>query len=326
MKLFGSVAAPLALSLLVAGCGGATAGDRPGAARGPVEVGVVTLEAHPVTTTAELTGRTTATMVSEVRPQVDGVIKARLFTEGSLVRAGQPLYQIDARLYRASRDEVAAQLVNAQAASVTAQAKLARYRQLTDLDAVSRQDVDDATATARQSQASVQQYRASLRTADVNLGFTRVYAPISGRIGRSAFTQGALVTAAQTTALATIQQLDPIYVDIQHSSDALIALRESLAKGDVLPASAAVQLILGSGRAYPQAGTVQFGEVSVDENSGTVTLRARFPSGWSPARSTSSPGLSATVAVPSRALAGAACRGRISWGRNRAAGTIAIAI
>lgn len=268
------VALSLPLAFALAGCG-STERKAPGG--GPAEVSVVTLQAAPVTTDTELTGRTTATAVAQVRPQVDGIVKARLFKEGSYVHAGQPLYQIDPRLYLATRDQAAAQLASAQASLISAQAKIARYSRLTDADAVSRQDVDDARATAGENAASVRQYRATLRSAQVNVGFTRVYAPISGRIGRSSFTQGALVTASQTDALATIQQLDPIYVDIQQSSDALLSLRESLAKGDVLPASATVKIMFGNGRDYPQTGKIEFGEVSVDESAGTVTLRARFP-------------------------------------------------
>lgn len=267
-------AAALPLLLLVTGCGSDS--GQQAAAPGAVEVGVVALVAQPVTTTTELTGRTAATMTAEVRPQVDGIIKARLFKEGTFVRAGQPLYQIDARLYRATRDQVAAQLASAQAAAVTAQAKAARYGRLQNADAVARQDVDDAVALAREAQATIRQYRATLNSANVNLGFTRVVAPISGRIGRSAYTQGALVTAAQTTALATISQLDPIYVDIQQSSAAVLDLRESLANGGALPASARVRLTLENGRAYPLAGTFEFGEAAVDTSTGTVTLRARF--------------------------------------------------
>ena len=263
----------LTLATPLAGCGSSKEGmpKMP-----PAEVGIVTLKTEPVTTTTELTGRTAATAISEVRPQVDGIIKARLFTEGTLVRAGQPLYQIDSRLYRATRDQVAAQLASAQASAVTAQAKVQRYHRLQSADAVARQDVDDAVATSRQASASIAQYRANLRTANVNLGFTRVYAPISGRIGRSTYTQGALVTAAQTTALATISQLDPIFVDIQQSSSALYDLRQSLATGEALPASTTVRLSLENGRAYPQTGTIQFGEAVVDTTTGTVTLRARF--------------------------------------------------
>ncbi|AIT07704.1 acriflavine resistance protein E [Sphingomonas taxi] len=269
------VAASLALALALAGCGGGSKGGM--APPPPAEVGVVTLTTSPVTTTTVLTGRTAATAMSEVRPQVDGIIKARLFTEGALVRAGQPLYQIDPRLYRATRDEAAAQVASAEAQAATAQAKVARYGRLQSADAVARQDVDDAVATARQARASIAQYRATLRTANVQLGFTRVYAPISGRIGRSTYTQGALVSAAQTTALATIAQLDPIFVDIQQSSSDVFDLRQSLASGSALPASTTVRLTLDNGRAYPQAGRIEFGEATVDATTGTVTLRARFP-------------------------------------------------
>ena len=266
--------ATLLLTVALAGCG-ASKDAMP--KMPPSEVGVVTLATQPVTTTTELTGRTTATVTSEVRPQVDGIIKARLFTEGTLVRAGQPLYQIDPRLYRATRDEVAAQLASAQASAATAQAKVKRYGRLQSADAVARQDVDDAVATARQARASIAQYRATLRTANVQLGFTRVYAPISGRIGRSTYTQGALVSAAQTTALATIAQLDPIFVDIQQSSSDVFDLRQSLASGSTLPASTTVRLTLDNGRAYAQTGRIEFGEATVDATTGTVTLRARFP-------------------------------------------------
>lgn len=267
-------ATPAVLAILLAGCGSGQPQRPP---QGPAEVGVVTLKTEPVALSTELTGRTAATLSSEVRPQVDGIIQARLFKEGSIVRAGQPLYQIDPRRYRATRDEAAAQIENAQASLITAQAKAARYGKLTDIDAVSRQDVDDAVATARQARANVHQYQATLRTAQVNLGFTRVVAPISGRIGRSSVTQGALVTASQTDALATIQQLDPIFVDITQSSQQLLALRKALANGNVMRSSASVRLKLEDGSLYPQAGTIEFAEVTVDENAGTVTLRARFP-------------------------------------------------
>ncbi len=267
-------ATPAVLAILLAGCGSGQPQRPP---QGPAEVGVVTLKTEPVALSTELTGRTAATLSSEVRPQVDGIIQARLFKEGSIVRAGQPLYQIDPRRYRATRDEAAAQIENAQASLITAQAKAARYAKLTDIDAVSSQDVDDAVATARQARANVHQYQATLRTAQVNLGFTRVVAPISGRIGRSSVTQGALVTASQTDALATIKQLDPIFVDITQSSQQLLALRKALANGNVMRSSASVRLKLEDGSLYPQAGTIEFAEVTVDENAGTVTLRARFP-------------------------------------------------
>lgn len=264
--------APLALCILVAACG-----QQKPPQKGPLEVGVVTLTAQNATVSSELPGRTVSTMMSEVRPQVAGLIQKRLFTEGSMVTAGQPLYQIDARLYRASRDEAEATLASAQATAVAAQAKAQRYRTLGDTEAVSAQDRDDVIATARQAQASVQQARASLQTTNVNLQFTLVRAPISGRIGRTLFTPGALVTASQTDPLTTIQQLDPIYVDVTQSSAQLLQLRRSLAAGKTLPASATIRLKLEDGSDYPQSGQIEFAEPIVDVNSGTVTLRARFP-------------------------------------------------
>ena len=264
--------APLALCILVAACG-----QQKPPQKGPVEVGVVTLTAQNTTVSSELPGRTVSTMMSEVRPQVAGLIQKRLFTEGAMVTAGQPLYQIDARLYRASRDEAEATLASAQATAAAAQAKAQRYRSLGDTEAVSAQDRDDVIATARQAQASVQQARASLQTTNVNLQFTLVRAPISGRIGRTLFTPGALVTASQADPLTTIQQLDPIYVDVTQSSAQLLQLRRSLASGKTLPASATIRLKLDDGTEYPQSGQIEFAEPIVDVNSGTVTLRARFP-------------------------------------------------
>lgn len=242
-----------------------------------VEVGVVMLTAEPVTVSTTLSGRTAATTVAEVRPQVDGVIQSRLFEEGSLVHAGQPLYQIDARLYRASLDTSRAQLESAQADLYSAEAKARRYRTLGDSEAVSGQDKDETIAAARAAQAAVHQYQATSRSAAVNLEFTRVLAPITGRIGRSSVTKGALVTASQTDAMATIQQLDPIFVDITQSSAELLRLRSALAKGNMLPASAKVTLTLEDGTVYPQQGTIEFSEVNVDPEAGTVTLRAKFP-------------------------------------------------
>lgn len=271
-ELRGLRVAPIAFCILITACGQEKAPKK-----GPVEVGVVTLAAQNVTVSSDLPGRTASTMMSEVRPQITGVIQKRLFTEGSMVTAGQPLYQIDARLYRASRDEAQAALVSAQATAVAAQAKAQRYRGLGDTEAVSAQDRDDVIATARQANAAIGQARASLDTANVNLTFTQVRAPISGRIGRSAFTPGALVTASQTDPLATIQQLDPIFVDITQSSAQLLALRRSLAAGKTLPASATIRLKLDDGSDYPQAGRIEFAEPIVDPDSGTITLRARFP-------------------------------------------------
>lgn len=263
----------LSLSLALGACGAQDKNKAPPV----VDVGVVTLATQPVTIETQLTGRTAATTTADVRPQVDGIIQNRLFAEGSMVKAGQPLYQIDARLYRASVNSAGAQLESAQATLANAEAKAKRYQSLSDPTAVSRQDLDDTLAAARTARANVHLYAATLATARVNMGFTQVYAPISGRIGRSSVTKGALVSAAQTTALATIQQLDPIYVDITQSSTDLLRLRMALAKKDVLPTQAQVKLQLEDGTPYPLPGTVEFSEVNVDATTGSVTLRARFP-------------------------------------------------
>lgn len=259
---------------LIAACSGQSDQMPPG---GPVEVGYVTLQQTEAKLTTELTGRVNATMVSEVRPQVDGIIRSRLFKEGSIVRAGQPLYVIDPRSYAASRDQIAAQIENARATLAAADAKARRYRSLTDNQAVSRQDIDDAIAAAAQARAQLHEYEANLRAANLSIEFTRVLAPISGRIGRSGVTPGALVTANQTTALATIQQLDPVFVDITQSSAQMLALRQRLATGAVLPSSTSVRLKLENGTDYPHQGTIEFSEFSVDQNSGTVVLRASVP-------------------------------------------------
>lgn len=263
----------LALTLLTAGCGGKTGKEPPPTP----EAGFVVLKTETVPLFIELAGRTAAYEMSEVRPQVSGVIQARLFTEGSLVRAGQTLYRIDPSLYQASAAQARANLANAQASRAAAQARAERYRPLAAMEAVSKQDFTDAQAAAKQAAAAVAQGQAQLDTANINLRFTRVPAPISGRIGRSLFTTGALVTSGQTDPLTTIQRLDPIFVDIQQSSADLLALRRSLASGGAVPSSASVQLRLEDGSEYPAPGVVQFAEAMVDPNTGTVTLRARFP-------------------------------------------------
>ena len=271
-----SPARPLALLPLIALLG-ACSGKPDMPPPGPVEVGYVDLQATQAAITTELTGRVAATTTADVRPQVDGIIRERLFKEGSDVKAGQALYLIDPRSYRAARDQIVAQIESARATLASAQAKADRYAKLSDNQAVSRQDIDDAKATAGTARASLHQYEANLRSANLNLEYTRVLAPISGRIGRSAVTAGALVQASQTTALATIAQLDPVYVDITQSSTQLLALRKSLANGTVLPTAATVRLKLEDGSDYGQTGSIEFSEVSVDENAGTVVLRARFP-------------------------------------------------
>jgi membrane fusion protein (multidrug efflux system) len=265
--------APAAAALLTLSACGEEARPTPPAP----EVGFVTLATQAVPITAELAGRLTAQSVSEVRPQVNGLIRRRLFEEGAYVRAGQPLYEIDSRLYEASRNEASAQLQNARAQLTAAQAKASRYEGLTEMDAVSGQDADDVTAAAQQARAGVAQAQAALRSAELNLGFTRITAPISGRIGRSLFTQGALVTANQADALATIQALDPMFIDITESSARILEIRKALASGGLGAASASVTLILEDGSEYAQAGTIAFTEPVVDQATGAVTIRARVP-------------------------------------------------
>ena len=271
-----------ALALALVGCGhgssqGQGGGKGAGGPKGPPQVGYVFVQATTSPITTQLAGRVVAYQSSEVRPQVSGLIQKRLFTEGSVVRAGQPLYQIDASLYQAAVNQANANVVSARASAAAAQALAARYAPLVKIQAVSQQEYTNAVAQAQQGQAAIQQSRAALDTARINLRFTTVPAPISGRIGRSAFTVGALVTTSQTQALTTIQQLDPIYVDIQQSSADMLALRRALAdRNGVAPTRAVVRLQLDDGSDYGLTGSVEFSEVVVDQSTGTVTLRARF--------------------------------------------------
>ncbi|MGL4314755.1 MAG: efflux RND transporter periplasmic adaptor subunit [Sphingomonas sp.] len=264
---------PLAGLALLTGC----SGGKPKRDQGPPEVGYVVAQPTSAPITTELAGRTAAFQEAQVRPQVTGIVRKRFFAEGSIVHQGQTLYQIDPSLYRAAADQAAANLASATASAEAARAKADRYKPLAEIEAVAKQDYTDALAQARQSAASVAQSRAALATARINLRYTTVPAPITGRIGRSLFTEGALVSANQADPLATIQRLDPIYVDIQQSSTDLLALRRALASGGAVPGSAAVHLKLEDGSDYPLAGTVEFSEVVVDPATGSVTLRARFP-------------------------------------------------
>ncbi len=263
------------LALTLAGCGKPQ--QKP--PMGPPEVGVVTLQPEPVTLTTVLPGRTSPYAVSDVRPQVNGIIQARLFQEGSNVRAGQVLYQIDPATYRAAYDQARAQLASAQATLATAKVKAERYGDLVKINGVSKQDADDARAAYLQASAAVQQNQALVQSARINLDYTAVKSPISGRAGVSAFTKGALVTASQTNALTTVQTLDPIYVDINQSAAELLRLRQAMSNGalNAGPASAEVSLQLDDGSAYPVKGKLQFADVTVDQTTGAVTLRALFP-------------------------------------------------
>lgn len=261
---------------LLAACGAKTDAHEGGHDGGPTAVGYVVVQPTRVNLTSELTGRVVAYQSSEVRPQVAGVIEKRLFTEGSLVTRGQPLYQIDPSLYRAAVNQAEANVQSAEANLSAASALAERYKPLAAIEAVSQQDYVNAAAQAAQAKASVAQARAALDTARINLRFTTVPAPISGRIGRSLSTVGALVTTSQADPLTSIQQLDPMFVDIQQSSSELLALRRSMAAGGLAPGSAAVKLTLEDGSAYDQVGTVEFSEAVVDQATGTVTLRARF--------------------------------------------------
>jgi membrane fusion protein (multidrug efflux system) len=253
----------VALATLLSGC---NKKQEAAPAPPPPQVGVVTLQTQAYTLTTELPGRTTAYRIAEVRPQVNGIILKRLFTEGGDVKAGEQLYQIDPALYEATANSAKATLQSAKSLAD-------RYKQLVNEQAVSRQEYDTAQASALEAQAALQ-------TAQINLRYTKVLAPISGRVGRSAVTEGALVNNAQTNAMAVIQQLDPIYVDVVQSSTDMLKLRHELESGQLQKAgenAAKVKLTLEDNSPYPLEGKLEFSEVSVDQTTGSVTLRAKFP-------------------------------------------------
>ena len=274
-------AATIAGALALSACSGGSDSQQKGAGKGgptgPATVGFVVVQPSSAAVVTDLSGRASAYESSDVRPQVSGLIRRRFFTEGALVTKGQPLYEIDPRPYRAALNEARANLVSAQANAEATRVQAQRYKPLADIQAVSKQDYTNAVAQARQAAASVGQTKAALDSARVTLSFTTVPAPISGRIGRSLFTVGALVSASQTDPLAQIQRLDPMFVDIQQSSGDLLALRRTLAGGNVVPTEAKVRLTLENGSDYGYVGTVEFSEALVDTSTGTVTLRARFP-------------------------------------------------
>jgi membrane fusion protein (multidrug efflux system) len=265
----------LIVGLLLGGCG-----DKKGGPPPIPEVAVVTIESKPVATTTELTGRTSANLVAEVRPQVGGIIQKRLFTEGADVRVGQVLFQIDPALYQSALENARAALARSEAQLTTIQLKTNRLRELLAERAVSQQDYDDASAALKQTQADIQYGKATLETARINLKYTTIAAPISGRIGRSSVTEGALVTAQQPTALATIQQLDPMYVDVTQSTTEILRLRRQMQEGRLDQNGKnqqKVRLVLVDGKEYPLKGELKFRDVTVDPTTGSVILRIVFP-------------------------------------------------
>jgi membrane fusion protein, multidrug efflux system len=272
-----ALGAALVGGLWLAGCDRHTEAQQ---AAPPPEVAVIVIQPQRVELSTELPGRTSAFRVAEIRPQVNGIVQKRLFQEGSDVKAGQLLYQIDPAPFQVAHASARASLAKAQANLPTLQLKAERYKELLAENAVSRQDYDDAAASLEQSRAEVEYWKAAVEAARINLGYTRVTAPIPGRIGKSSITDGALVTAYQATPLAVIQQLDPIYVDVTQSSAELLRLRRSMESGRLSPngeTSKRVRLLLEDGTPYPQEGTLQFRDVTVDPTTGSFTLRIVVP-------------------------------------------------
>lgn len=264
------------LFVVLLGCNSSPAAQQP-PSRPPPEVGIVTLRPEAVTLQTELAGRTAASLASDVRPQISGIIKARRFEEGALVKAGQVLYEIDPAMYRATFEEAMADLASAKATLEAARLKDERFAALAKIEGISKQEADDAHAAHELARTGIAQKQAALEVARINLDYTAIKAPISGRIGKSAVTAGALVTANQPQPLATIRALDPIYVDLTQSSEARLKLRAQLGTGAVQAGSTKVKLKLGDGALYDRDGTLEFAEVAVDEATGSVTLRATFP-------------------------------------------------
>jgi len=271
--------AVLFAGLMVVGCGKSGQGSgQPGGVVPEVSVVVVQPERVPITT--ELPGRTSAFLVAEVRPQVGGIIKKRLFVEGSDVKAGDVLYEIDPAMYEAAYASAGAGLSRAEANVTSIRARMERYKELVAINAVSRQDYDDASAALQQAGADIEANKAALETARINLAYTRVIAPIAGRIGKSNVTVGALATASQGSAFTTIQQLDPIYVDVTQSSANLLQLERNIAAGRIKdggPAQTRVRLLLEDGTPYPFEGTLKFSDVTVDPSTGSFILRVVVP-------------------------------------------------
>ena len=273
------VAVLIALSAaLISACGGRAPAANPGARAAP-QVTVVTLKIGPVQLKRELPGRTNAYLIAEVRPQVSGILKRRLFQEGALVKAGQPLYDIDDAIYRAQLESAQASLAKAQASVAAAKLTAERTQELIKIDAVSKQDNDNAVSAYGQAQADVAAGKAAVANAMVNLTYAHLTAPITGRIGKSAVTVGALVTADQTAPMATIQQLDPIYVDVNQASSEWLRLKQEIDSGRAQSGAAdsPVTIVLADGRTYGQRGKLQFADVTVDPTTGDFQLRAIVP-------------------------------------------------
>jgi len=277
-----AIASFLLLSACSRDAGGGRAENGRGGDKKAPEAGYVVLQREAVPLRLELPGRTTAFESSEVRPQVSGIIQQRLFTEGATVHAGDVLYRIDPRIYQAALSQARADLASATATRDAARTRAERLGELAKSGVVSRQDLLDAQATAESAAAAAERARAGIAPAEINLKFTQVSAPITGRIGRSVVTTGALVSAGQAEPLTTIQRLDPIFVDIQQSSGALLGFRRQVAGGGLARTSTEVTLRLEDGSRYAHPGVLQFAESVVDMNTGTVTVRARFPNpeGW----------------------------------------------
>ncbi|MFW0766042.1 multidrug efflux RND transporter periplasmic adaptor subunit AcrA [Trabulsiella odontotermitis] len=273
---------PLAIVLMLSGGIALTGCDEKPAQQGAQQmpaVGVVTLKSEPLQITTELPGRTSAYRIAEVRPQVSGIILKRNFVEGSDIEAGVSLYQIDPATYQATYESAKGDLAKAQAAANIASLTVKRYQKLLGTKYISQQDYDSALADSQQANAAVVAAKAAVETARINLAYTKVTSPISGRIGKSAVTEGALVQNGQSTALATVQQLDPIYVDVTQSSNDFLRLKEELASGKLQQENgkAKVELVTSEGKTLPQSGTLEFSDVTVDQTTGSITLRAVFP-------------------------------------------------
>ncbi|MFT3847956.1 MAG: efflux RND transporter periplasmic adaptor subunit [Propionivibrio sp.] len=271
----------IASALILAACGqsNAPAGMAPGAGA-PPEVGVFTVETQTVPVTSELSGRTVANVIAEIRPQIGGIVQKRLFREGGDVKAGELLYQIDPALYQASFDSASAALAKAEANVSTTRLKAQRYQELIADKAVSQQAADDAKTALLQAEADVASAKAAVEAARINLAYTRIVSPIAGRISKSAVTQGALLTANQATPLATVQQLDPINVDVTQTSTEILQMKRAMEEGRIKGSGdgqAKVKLILDNGEVYPVEGKLAFSEATVDAGTGSVTLRAVFP-------------------------------------------------